>query len=115
MTESSSAVNTELDGREIKLAGYLLPLDLSGKEVTDFLLVPSVGVCIHALPPNQIVHAVSTTPTAYELDELFKPVLVTGRLKVKSLSKELFLTDGASDIDIGYSMSVEKIEEYKRD
>lgn len=111
----NSAINSELDQQVIKLAGYLLPLDLSGNAVTDFLLVPYVGACIHTPPPpqNQIVHAVSSTPTPYEVDELFKPVFVTGKLTVKSSSKELFLIDGSSDINIGYSLSVDKIEEYK--
>lgn len=110
----NNAANEELNGKLIKMAGYLLPLDLSGKAVTDFLLVPYVGACIHVPPPppNQIVHAVSATPSPYELEELFKPVSVTGILEVKSLSKELFLTDGSSDISIGYTMSVEKIEGY---
>lgn len=111
----NSAVNKKLDGKLIKLAGYLLPLDLSGEAVTDFLLVPYVGACIHVPPPppNQIVHAVSSTPAPYQLEELFKPVAVTGILELKSMSKELFLVDGSSDINIGYSMSVEKIEDYK--
>ena len=112
----NSAVNSELDGQSIKLAGYLLPLDLSGNAITDFLLVPYVGACIHAPPPppNQIVHAVSATPTSYKMEELFKPVSVTGKMEVKSLSKELFLVDGSSDVNIGYTMSVEKIEDYKQ-
>lgn len=111
----NSAVNTELNNQIITLSGYLLPLDLSGNAVTDFLLVPYVGACIHTPPPpqNQIVHAISATPSSYEVEEMFKPVSVTGRLKVKSSSKELFLSDGSSDINIGYSLSVEKIEGYK--
>lgn len=111
----STAVNDDLDGKVIKLAGYLLPLDLSGKSVKDFLLVPFVGACIHVPPPppNQIVHGVSPTEYHYELDQLFKPVAVTGKLKVGSLSKELFLGDGTGNIDIGYSLAVSKIEEYK--
>jgi uncharacterized protein len=110
------AVNSELDGKQIRLAGYLLPLDMSGNTVTDFLLVPYVGACVHTPPPppNQIVHAVSATSTPYEIDELFKPVWVVGRLEVKSLSKEVPFSDGSSDIDIGYSLSVEKIGEYKQ-
>lgn len=111
----NSAVNTELDSQVVRLAGYLLPLDLSGNAITDFLLVPYVGACIHSPPPpqNQIVHAVSATPTPYKVDELFKPVSVTGRIKVKSSSKELFLNDGSSDVNIGYSLTVEKIEDYR--
>jgi hypothetical protein len=110
----NSAINIELDNQVIKLAGYLLPLDLSGNAVTDFLLVPYVGACIHTPPPpqNQIVHAISATPTPYKVDELFKPVSVTGRLTAKSSSKELFLSDGSSNVNIGYSLSVEKIEAY---
>jgi hypothetical protein len=111
----NSAVNTELDNQEIKLAGYLLPLDLTGNAVTEFLLVPYVGACIHTPPPpqNQIVYAVSTTPAPYEVEDIFKPVSVTGRLQVKSSSKELFLSDGSSDIAIGYNLSVDKIEAYR--
>lgn len=110
----NTSINTELDNQIIKLSGYLLPLDLSGNAVTEFLLVPYVGACIHTPPPpqNQIVYAVSTTATPYEAEELFKPVSVTGRLKVKSSSQELFLIDGSSDVNIGYNLSVEKIEDY---
>ncbi len=111
----SSALNSELDGKLVRLPGYLLPLDLSGNAVTDFLLVPYVGACIHVPPPppNQIVYALSETPVPYEVDKLFAPVSVIGRIQTKALSKELFLVDGSSDIDIGYHMTVEKIESYK--
>lgn len=111
----SSALNSELDGKLVRLPGYLLPLDLSGNAVTDFLVVPYVGACIHVPPPppNQIVFAVSATPVPYEIDRLFVPVSVTGRIKTKALSKELFLVDGSSDIDIGYHMTVDKIEAYQ--
>jgi len=110
----NSALNTELDGRLVKLSGYLLPLDLSGSAVTDFLLVPYVGACIHVPPPppNQIVYAVSATPVPYEIDKLFHAVTVTGRMKTKSLTRELFLVDGSSDIDVGYSMTADKIDKY---
>lgn len=111
----NSAVNADLDGKLVKLAGYLLPLDVSGKEVTDFLLVPYVGACIHTPPPppNQIVFALSDTPQPYELEKLYEPVWITGKLMVKSISKELFLSDGTSDIDVGYKMSVKRIEAFK--
>lgn len=112
----NSSVNSELDGKVVRLSGYLLPLDLSGKAVTDFLLVPWVGACIHSPPPppNQMIHAVSNTPRPYEIDTLFLPVVVTGKLHAKSLSKELFFVDGTSNVDIGYTMSVSNIEEYKQ-
>jgi hypothetical protein len=111
----NTAVNEELDGAVVKLSGYLLPLDLSGKKVSDFLLVPWIGACIHTPPPppNQIVSAVSLTPTPFAIEKLFKPVTVTGRMKLESLSRELFLVDGSDTVQIGYSMRVDKIEEYQ--
>lgn len=113
----AAAVNRELNGRLITLAGYLLPLDLSGGAVTEFLLVPYVGACIHAPPPppNQIVHAVTAEATSFTIERLFTPVSVTGTLKVTSLDKELFLVDGSRDITVGYSLSVEQIADYKKD
>lgn len=90
----NSALNTELDGKLVKIPGYLLPLNLSGSAVTEFLLVPYVGACIHVPPPppNQIIYSVSAHPVPYRIDKPFIPVSVTGRIKTKSLSKELFLS-----------------------
>lgn len=46
-----------LDGIEAKLPGYIVPLEISEAGlVTEFLLVPYYGACIHVPPPpsNQI-------------------------------------------------------------
>ncbi len=53
-----------LDGRSIKLPGYLVPLDESKAGITEFLLVPYFGACIHTPPPpaNQIVLVLPATP-----------------------------------------------------
>ena len=44
-------------GRPYACRAICLPLEFSGKRVTEFLLVPWVGACIHTPPPppNQIV------------------------------------------------------------
>jgi hypothetical protein len=40
--------------------GYMVPLEDNLEEVTDFLLVPYLGACIHVPPPlpNQIAHVI---------------------------------------------------------
>ena len=52
-----TSVVEELDGQTVRIPGYLLPLELIGDRVNEFLLVPYVGACIHVPPPplNQIV------------------------------------------------------------
>ncbi len=52
----------ELDGKKIRLAGLILPFEFNTQNlVTEFLLVPYFGACIHAPPPppNQIVYVKS--------------------------------------------------------
>ena len=51
-----------LDGQQVRLPGYIVPLEVSEEgRVTEFLLVPYFGACIHVPPPppNQIVHVTS--------------------------------------------------------
>jgi hypothetical protein len=112
----ASALNFDLDGQRVTLSGYLLPLDLSGRKITQFLLVPYVGACIHVPPPppNQIVQAMVDPPITYDINTLFKPVSVTGRLTAQRATADLFLVDGSAIIDIGYIMEVETVGEYEQ-
>ncbi|HTS53267.1 MAG TPA: DUF3299 domain-containing protein [Burkholderiales bacterium] len=107
------ALNSTLNGQLVRLPGYLLPLEFSGKLVTEFLLVPWVGACIHTPPPppNQIVHVKTDKP--FEMAGIFMPVWVTGQMVAASTKKSLFLIDGSSDIDIGYSLQASQVEPYR--
>jgi hypothetical protein len=76
--------NKELDGKSVRIPGYLLPLEFEGDRVSEFLLVPYVGACIHTPPPppNQIVHV--KTDDAYTTDGgLYTPVWVNGLMKTE--------------------------------
>lgn len=103
-----------LNGQLVRLPGYLLPLEFSGKEITEFLLVPWVGACIHTPPPppNQIVHVKSDKPVANV--SLFAPIWVTGRMATGAIKKSLYLVDGSSDVSIAYSMQATSVEPYKQ-
>ena len=109
----AQSVNAALDGQFVRIPGYLLPLDFSGKEVTEFLLVPWVGACIHTPPPppNQIVHVKPDKP--FQSAGLYAPVWVTGRLSTAGSKKSLYLVDGTSNIDIGYTLKASVVEPYK--
>lgn len=103
----------ELDGREVQIPGYALPLEFSGTLMTEFLLVPYVGACIHSPPPpaNQIVHVQSAE--GIESQGLYTPVWVTGQISTTSTSQSLSFVDGASDISVGYGMKASRIELYE--
>jgi len=111
--ERGRAVNPLLNGQNVRLPGYLLPLEFSGKQVSEFLLVPWVGACIHTPPPppNQIVHVKPAKPV--EMGGMFAPVWVTGQMTTGAIKKSLSLVDGSADIDVGYSLRASAVEPYK--
>jgi uncharacterized protein len=112
--ERGRKVNPLLNGQIVRLPGYLLPLEFSGKQVSEFLLVPWVGACIHTPPPppNQIVHVKPEKPVA--MSGMFEAVLVTGQLSTGAIKKSLSLVDGSADIDVGYSLKATRVEPYKQ-
>ena len=107
MQQSPAApVVEELDGQQVKLPGYIVPLDVTDEgRVIEFLLVPYFGACIHVPPPpsNQIVHV--TTELGVLLDALYQPFWIEGPLKVEHVSSEL--------AEVGYQMQASKIYAYE--
>ncbi|CAM4099248.1 hypothetical protein CCOS865_00796 [Pseudomonas reidholzensis] len=95
-----------LDNQQVKLPGYIVPLEVSEEgRTTEFLLVPYYGACIHVPPPpsNQIVHIFSEM--GVRIEDLYQPYWIEGRMQVKASSSEL--------ADAGYQMSAEKIYAYE--
>lgn len=113
--ESQTAGVQELNGQQVRIPGYLLPLEVSRDKVTEFLLVPYVGACIHVPPPppNQIVHIKTAAKKGYKSKGLYEPVWVTGVISIQSMVKDLYLVDGSAGIDIGYTMQADQIEPYE--
>jgi uncharacterized protein len=101
-TNSPAPVVADLNGKRVRLGGYVVPLDFDATKVTEFLLVPFVGACIHVPPPpaNQIVYVKATQ--GITLKGQFDPVYVTGVLS----------TDGQFTglADTGYSLAAEAVD-----
>ncbi|MDR0465810.1 MAG: DUF3299 domain-containing protein [Deltaproteobacteria bacterium] len=97
--------NPALQGKIIKISGFVATLDFTGKaELKEFLLVPYFGACIHVPPPpaNQIIHVTLAKPHTgvRSMDQ----VTVYGELAVTRKDSDL----GSS----GYGMRADAIEPY---
>lgn len=93
-----------LDGRKIRIPGFALPLERQGEKVTEFLLVPYFGACIHTPPPpaNQIIHAKSARPLAGV--RMMQPIWTYGTLKLQR---------GETSWGVaGYQLAVDKVLPY---
>lgn len=102
---TDAPVDTTLNGEEIKLPGYIVPLDIdaSGK-TTAFFLVPYYGACIHVPPPpsNQIIYVESDKGVA--IDELYQPYWIEGPLAVQPFDGGMART--------GYRLRAKRIYPY---
>lgn len=92
----------ELDGKRVRIGGYVVALDFDATSIREFLLVPFVGACIHVPPPppNQIIYV--TSEEGFEITGQFDPVYVTGTIKTGRQVTGLAAT--------GYTIEAEKVE-----
>lgn len=103
--EQSAPVELSLDRKRVKIAGFAVPLEGDDKGISEFLLVPYMGACIHVPPPpsNQIIYVIVDEPISP--DYVYDPFWVTGELSVTAVSSEL--------AEAGYSMIAEGVEPYE--
>lgn len=89
-TGKMSDMLTKLNGKAVKIPGFMVPLDdMEYESVGRFLLVPDPQACIHVPPPpaNQMIFVVmkgkKKAPVAWGM-----PVMLTGDLQVKSIRSQ---------------------------
>ncbi|MBX3578165.1 MAG: DUF3299 domain-containing protein [Rhizobiaceae bacterium] len=109
-TAVDAPLSENLAGQEIRIEGYLLPVDREEDRVYQFMLVPWVGACSHMPQPpvNQMVLVTPSTP--YRLAEAYEPVAVTGTLRTGVERTQFFLLDGVIQLDAGYSIGRAEVE-----
>lgn len=94
-----------LDGKAIRLAGFVIPLERKGDLVSELLLVPYFGACIHTPPPpaNQTIHVV-----------LDKPVSDIRMMDAFWVNGTLTITRGDSGMGVfGYRLRADSLEAYQ--
>lgn len=99
-----SKLATELDGKQVEISGFLLPVDREGDLVYEFLLFPWAGACSHTPPPppNQVVHIWPAKP--FKMRETYQTVSITGTLKAELEKTQFEMLDGIAVVETGYSI-----------
>lgn len=95
----------ELDGARVRIPGFVLPFEyVESGEVTEFLLVPYFGACIHTPPPppNQLVYVTANAPV--DLGNQWDAIWAVGVLRTKSNMNDLG--------DAAYTLEIESWETY---
>jgi hypothetical protein len=95
----------KLEGKQVRIPGFVVPLDDFQEEGAEFLLVPYYGACVHTPPPppNQIVMVEMSGKKAVKLN-LFDAVWMSGTLKIASVESPYGT--------VGYTLQGMKVEPY---
>jgi uncharacterized protein len=95
----------ELNGVPARIPGYIVPLDAAGSgRISQFLLVPYFGACIHSPPPpsNQVIHVTLKSPAEWRS---MQAVWVSGRLLLQR-------QDSAMGVS-SYGIRADRVEMYR--
>jgi hypothetical protein len=76
----------KLDGKTVSIPGFMVPLEDDLNQVTEFLLVPYAGACIHVPPPppNQMVYVKMNGSSKVHVT-FTDPILVVGQLRISTV------------------------------
>lgn len=119
INEAGAKINKSIDGKEIELAGFMVPVEIKGSNVSQFLLVPEAGQCIHVPPPplsQTVLVDMKQNPT--KLRDIYIPVIVSGKISVgvqsndistgstnDSNPNDIFGAQSYNTVDSGYTLT----------
>ncbi len=97
-------VNPAMNDQQVRIPGYVVPLEEAQGLTHEFLLVPYMGACIHTPPPpaNQIIHVTAAKPS--KKLRLMDAVWASGRLRIQRSDTPM----GSS----GYQLELAGLEPY---
>jgi hypothetical protein len=104
-TGDKTAELKDVDGKIVKIPGFMVPLEDESEVITEFLLVPYQGACVHTPPPppNQIVEVKMEGGKKAKFD-FWNPVWVRGKLEIQTVRSPYG--------DVSYKLTGMAIEPY---
>ncbi len=94
-----------LDKKLVAVPGFMVPLEDDAEQVTEFLLVPFSGACIHVPPPppNQMIY-VKLRGGKHAKMSFSEPITVVGRLHVSTVQSPYG--------DVSFNMDGDSVQPY---
>ncbi len=85
-TGKAPAKLSSLNGKRVKIASFIVPLEDDMQEADEFLLVPWVGACVHTPPPpaNQMVYVKMKDRKTVKIG-WWDPVMFEGTLHIRNV------------------------------
>jgi uncharacterized protein len=106
MTGEMTDVLESANGKTVRIPGFMVPLEDFLDNVSEFLLVPYMGACIHVPPPppNQLVYVRMNDDRKVRV-EWWEPIWIEGELSIESYESVYG--------SVGFQMDGLKVEPYE--
>ncbi len=97
-----------LQGKKVRIPGFVFPLDFESRELSQFLFVPSLGACEHVPPPpaNLTVFTTMKKPVPFNYGQ---PMWLEGVFKIEFKAKD---PNNPISGDAQYFIEGTKLENY---
>jgi hypothetical protein len=94
-----------LNNKTVSVPGFMVPLEDDADQVTEFLLVPFAGACIHVPPPppNQMIY-VKLGHNQKAKMSFTEPIMVVGQLHVATVQSPYG--------DVSFNMDGDSVQPY---
>lgn len=105
LTGKTTDTLKKIEGQDVRIPGFVVPLDDFMEDGAEFLLVPYYGACVHTPPPppNQIIFVEMAGKKSVKLT-LFDAVWMYGKLKIATVESPYGT--------VGFTLEGTKMEPY---
>lgn len=95
-----------LDGKVVRIPGFVVPLEDYVESASEFLLVPYYGACVHVPPPppNQMVYVEMENRRKAQFG-WWEPIWLEGTLTINTVESPYGV--------VGFQLAGQKVEPYK--
>jgi len=104
--------NQAIEGKIVKLVGWIIPLDLNQSgQISNFLLLPYLVNCSHVLPPpaDQVVHILATEPINLNFSNNAEQFRIEGILRFVHNIHIVYRLDGMIQLESSYKIEPKTI------
>ncbi|MCX6076192.1 MAG: DUF3299 domain-containing protein [Campylobacterales bacterium] len=79
--------NRAVDGKRVKLEGYLVPIETEGERVSKFLFFPNQAACIHvpASPANQTILVTAKKDEGILMEDAYEKITLYGTIYLETV------------------------------